>query len=31
VGLALVSALLAGLYPAWKVSRSRPADALRSE
>ncbi len=31
VGLALLSALLAGLYPAWKVSRSRPADALRSE
>jgi putative ABC transport system permease protein len=31
VGLALLSALLAGLYPAWRVSRSRPADALRSE
>lgn len=31
LGLALVAALLAGLYPAWRVSRSRPADALRSE
>jgi putative ABC transport system permease protein len=31
VGLALLSALLAGLYPAWRASRSCPADALRSE
>jgi putative ABC transport system permease protein len=31
VGLALISALLAGLYPAWRVSRTQPADVLRSE
>ncbi len=29
--LAFVSALLAGLYPAWKMSRSSPALALREE
>ncbi len=31
VGLALVAALLAGLYPAWKIARTSPADALRTE
>jgi putative ABC transport system permease protein len=31
LALSLLAALLAGLYPAWKVARSRPADALRSE
>ncbi|MDA8017079.1 MAG: FtsX-like permease family protein [Thermoanaerobaculia bacterium] len=31
LGLALVAALLAGLYPAWKMSRSSPALALREE
>jgi len=29
--LSLVAALLAGLYPAWRVARTRPADALREE
>jgi putative ABC transport system permease protein len=31
VGLALVGALLAGVYPAWRMSRTRPSEALRSE
>lgn len=31
VGLALVGALLAGLYPAWRMARTRPAVALRGE
>jgi putative ABC transport system permease protein len=31
VVLALVAALLAGLYPSWRMARSRPADALRTE
>jgi len=29
--LSLVAALLAGLYPAWKLSRSHIASALRDE
>ncbi len=29
--LALVSALLAGLYPAWRMSKTSPAEALREE
>jgi putative ABC transport system permease protein len=29
--VALVAALLAGLYPAWKMGQTQPADALRSE
>lgn len=29
--LALVSALFAGFYPAWKMSRTRAAEALRAE
>jgi putative ABC transport system permease protein len=29
--IALVSALLAGIYPAWRMSRTPPARALRSE
>jgi putative ABC transport system permease protein len=31
VGLALAGALLAGLYPAWRMSRTSPALALREE
>jgi len=31
VGLALVAALVAGLYPAWRMARTRPALALRGE
>ncbi len=31
VGLAVVAALLAGLYPAWRMSRASPALALRGE
>jgi putative ABC transport system permease protein len=31
IGLALVAALLAGLYPAWRMSRTSPAVALRGE
>jgi len=29
--LAVLAALLAGIYPAWKMSRSNPANALRDE
>lgn len=31
LGLALLAAVLAGLYPAWKMARTRPALALREE
>ncbi len=31
LGLALATALLAGLYPAWKMARTSPARALREE
>ena len=31
LGLALAAALLAGLYPAWKMARTSPALALREE
>lgn len=31
IALALVAALLAGLYPAWRMSRTPPAVALRAE
>lgn len=31
IALALVGALLAGLYPAWRMSRTSPAVALRGE
>lgn len=31
IGLALAGALLAGLYPAWKMARTSPALALRGE
>jgi putative ABC transport system permease protein len=31
VALAIVAALLAGLYPAWRMARAEPADALRDE
>jgi putative ABC transport system permease protein len=31
VGLALVAAALAGLYPSWKMARANPAHALREE
>ncbi|MBE2293766.1 MAG: ABC transporter permease [Phycisphaerales bacterium] len=31
LGLALVAALLAGLYPSWRMARTRPVDALRAE
>lgn len=30
-GIALVAALLAGLYPAWRMGQTQPADALRME
>ena len=29
--VALLAALLAGLYPAWKMGQTQPADALRAE
>jgi len=29
--LAVLAALLAGLYPIWRMTRSNPAQALRSE
>ncbi|MBK8535083.1 MAG: FtsX-like permease family protein [Candidatus Competibacteraceae bacterium] len=29
--LAIIAALLAGLYPIWRMARARPADALRTE
>jgi putative ABC transport system permease protein len=31
VVLALFAALLAGIYPSWRMAHSRPADALRTE
>jgi putative ABC transport system permease protein len=31
VGLAVGASLLAGLYPAWRMARTSPAEALRSE
>jgi len=31
MGLAVVGALVAGLYPAWRMSRTSPAEALRGE
>jgi len=31
LGLALIAALLAGVYPAWKMARTSPALALREE
>jgi len=31
VALALVAALLAGLYPSYKMAQANPADALREE
>ena len=31
VALALAGAVLAGLYPAWRMSRTSPAAALRGE
>ena len=31
LALAIVAALLAGLYPAWRMARTSPAVALRSE
>ncbi|MBD3617757.1 MAG: ABC transporter permease [Gracilimonas sp.] len=31
VFLAIIAALLAGLYPSWKMSKANPADALRNE
>ena len=31
VALAMIAALLAGLYPIWRMTRARPADALRTE
>ncbi|MFZ1641383.1 MAG: FtsX-like permease family protein [Candidatus Contendobacter sp.] len=31
LALAVIAALLAGLYPIWRMARARPADALRTE
>ena len=31
VGLGLLAALLAGLYPSWRMSKANPAMALRTE
>jgi putative ABC transport system permease protein len=31
VGLAIIAALLAGIYPSLKMAQSNPADALRNE
>ena len=31
VSLAVGAALLAGIYPSWKMAKAQPADALRSE
>ncbi len=31
LALGLAAALLAGIYPAWKISRAQPAEALRRE
>jgi putative ABC transport system permease protein len=31
VGLAILAALLAGIYPAWRMARTSPALALREE
>jgi putative ABC transport system permease protein len=31
VGMAVLGALLAGLYPAWRMSRTSPSLALREE
>ncbi len=31
VGLALAASLLAGIYPSWRMARTSPAEALRSE
>jgi putative ABC transport system permease protein len=31
VAVGVVAALLAGLYPAWRMSRTRPSEALRDE
>lgn len=31
LALAILAALLAGLYPMWRMARTRPADALRTE
>ena len=31
MSLGLAAALLAGMYPAWKISRAQPAEALRRE
>jgi len=30
-GVALLAALLAGIYPAWRMGQMQPANALRSE
>jgi putative ABC transport system permease protein len=29
--VALAAALLAGVYPAWRLARSEPAEALRAD
>jgi putative ABC transport system permease protein len=31
VGLAVLAALLAGIYPSWKMAQANPADALRND
>lgn len=31
VGVGVAAALLAGVYPAWRMARTRPSEALREE
>jgi putative ABC transport system permease protein len=31
IGVGVAAALLAGIYPAWRMARTRPSEALREE
>ena len=31
IGVGIAAALLAGVYPAWRMARTRPSEALREE